>query len=690
MRFNNKLSFEALVSLLLGCIATILIIMFLPSIGKYSISNLEKIKKHPNTIRIYEDCNGDGDSEYIRFIKDFIGRPSVLVEQQGRVKFQWNLKGKFGNNEFYQFGDFDNNKSKEIYVLTQEHDSIFFNATDFETQEKIAEKIFISKFQLSEGRKDYSIYQPFLLDVNQDGFKDFVCSLYCGFSRSTRKLFIVDIKNQSVITSPKAGSSPCYNISHFDLDRDGKTEFFGAVPTMGNCRPNYPYSDIYSWLMVFDHKLQYKYPPKVIGNYPGDVQMTPLSTLKENYTAVFYRHRGETDSTFLALFNAKGQLKRSRKITYDNSLTALSFTSFPKESPTTIALLRGNGRVQYFDSLLNPIKEFQSKAFTGRFSWKDMDLDGEKEFIAYGKTRDDLIIYRSDFTHPIEFRMDDDRSRSYLSIYSEVGSRRKVILNQDTYLYKFEYKENWFFTYRFIILLLVWVFSSSFFYLMGLAYQYLLKKRYEAEKRITALQVKAIEQQMSPHFTLNILNSIGNLYENHDKQKAQYYFGKYSKLLRVTLIFSGEIAVSLEDELQFTQNYLELEKLRLNDGFKIQFVDNQNIPNVQVPKFLIHTFAENAVKHGLFPIQGRREGNINLYLTENKDHIRITIEDDGVGRLKTKEYNTLSTGKGLSILNEILELYQRFESRKISYLIEDKYQDREDTGTRVIITISNN
>jgi len=146
----------------------------------------------------------------------------------------------------------------------------------------------------------------------------------------------------------------------------------------------------------------------------------------------------------------------------------------------------------------------------------------------------------------------------------------------------------------------------------------------------------------------------------------------------------------LEDELQFTQNYLELEKLRLNDGFKIQFVDNQNIPNVQVPKFLIHTFAENAVKHGLFPIQGRREGNINLYLTENKDHIRITIEDDGVGRLKTKEYNTLSTGKGLSILNEILELYQRFESRKISYLIEDKYQDREDTGTRVIITISNN
>jgi sensor histidine kinase YesM len=219
-------------------------------------------------------------------------------------------------------------------------------------------------------------------------------------------------------------------------------------------------------------------------------------------------------------------------------------------------------------------------------------------------------------------------------------------------------------------------------------YQYYLRRQYEDEKRITELQVKAIEQQMSPHFTLNILNSIGNLYENHDKQKAQYYFGKYSKLLRITLISSGEIAIPLSDELQFTQSYLELERLRLNDKFQYHFINNENIPDVKVPKFLIHTFVENAVKHGLFPLQGLREGTIQLNMEEEKDQLLITIEDDGIGRTLAKQQKMMTTGKGLSILDEILELYKRFESKNITYRVEDKYPDREETGTCVSITIS--
>ncbi|WP_282016361.1 histidine kinase [Marinifilum flexuosum] len=690
MQFKKIFSFEALISFLLGIIATVLIVILLPPIKKYSITNFEKTKKHPNEIRTYEDCNGDGDSEYVRFIKDFIGRPSVLVEQQGRVKFQWNLTGKFDNNQFFAFGDYDSNSSKEIYVLTHENDSIFLHGTDFESQKRVVNRKFISTFQKHSGRIDYSVYEPQLFDFNNDGYKDFVCSLYCGFSRSTRKIVVVDIKNQKVITSPKAGSSPCYNISFFDIDRDGKIEIFGAVPTMGNCRPHYPYTDIYSWLMVLDDNLQYKYQPKVIGDYPGDVQMTPLSTEKENFTAVFYRHRGEIDSTFLALYDVRGELKKSRKIEYDKTLSALSFTSFPKNNPTIIALMRKNGKVQYFDSLLNPIGEIQSKEFAGRFGWKDIDVDGNKEFIAYGKTRDDIIIYRNDYSNPVEIKIDNDGSVSYLSIYSEVNKANKLILNQDSYMYSFNYSKNWLYTYRYLFLFILLAILSSFFYIMGWGFQYFLKKKYEAEKRITSLQVKAIEQQMSPHFTLNILNSIGNLYENHDKKKAQYYFGKYSKLLRITLISSGEIAIPLQEELNFTQNYLELERLRLNESFSFQFIDNQNVPDVNVPKFLIHTFVENAVKHGLFPLQGIREGRIDLKIKEDVDQLQVTIEDNGVGRRKAKDLSVHSTGRGLSILDEILELYQRFESKKISYRIEDKYTDREDSGTRVIITISNN
>jgi sensor histidine kinase YesM len=96
------------------------------------------------------------------------------------------------------------------------------------------------------------------------------------------------------------------------------------------------------------------------------------------------------------------------------------------------------------------------------------------------------------------------------------------------------------------------------------------------------------------------------------------------------------------------------------------------------------------VKHGIFPIQGIREGRIDLRIKEDTDQLQVSIEDNGVGRQKAKELKIHSTGKGLSILDEILELYQRFENKKISYRIEDKYTDRDDTGTRVVITISNN
>jgi sensor histidine kinase YesM len=120
------------------------------------------------------------------------------------------------------------------------------------------------------------------------------------------------------------------------------------------------------------------------------------------------------------------------------------------------------------------------------------------------------------------------------------------------------------------------------------------------------------------------------------------------KFLRITLIPSGEIAISLQDELQFTQSYLELEKLRLNNEFEYQFIDNEHLPDIKVSKFLIHTFVENAVKHGTFPLQGKRSTGIKISCNDIKQHILITIEDNGVGRNLTKDKNVYSTGKKLS------------------------------------------
>ncbi len=690
MRNKLKRRYDLVISLFLATLITGLFIWWNPLNGKYKLTLLDKTKIGSTEVIIYDDLNLDGTSEQIRFIKDFIGRPALLVEENGKILFEWNLTGEFVPGDFYHFADYNNNGRKEIFLFTHQNDSIFLDAIDIKTEEKIIRHQYITNYLRYKDRIDFSVYDPLTLDLDQDGSKELIFSLYCAFSRITRKLCKYDINKGLLQLSEKAGTCAYNEIAAFDLDEDGHFEFFGETPTLGNCRLEYPYTDQFTWLMVYDDQMNYKFPPKKIGKYSAFLKVKPFRAENKNCIAAFYYHAGNVDSSYLALFDASGNLLKSKILDYTPNLRSAAFTTYMQNEQYYMALYLNNGVVEIYNQQLKKIKEFESAPFLGPIRTWDVDGDGQKECLFTGKNRDELIITRHDFTNPVSFRFQNELGSAYFS--NEIKDNQIVALNflMNSESCRLDYREDHLYTFRFAVWLGIFLLTFLILYSLGKIYQYYLRRQYEDEKRITALQVSAIEQQMSPHFTLNILNSIGNLYENHDKKKAQYYFGKYSKLLRITLISSGEIAVPLSDEIQFTQNYLELEQLRLNDGFSFQFIDNQNIPDIKVPKFLIHTFVENAVKHGLFPIQGIREGLISLYLTEKKDVLQITIEDDGVGRIKAKETKVYSTGKGLSILDEILVLYQRFESKKISYRIEDKYTDRDDTGTRVIITISNN
>jgi len=68
------------------------------------------------------------------------------------------------------------------------------------------------------------------------------------------------------------------------------------------------------------------------------------------------------------------------------------------------------------------------------------------------------------------------------------------------------------------------------------AQKYRAERKFIAEKKIAKLQIKSIKNQTDLHFTLNIINSIGSLFAKQDTEKANYVFGKYSKLLRQKLL----------------------------------------------------------------------------------------------------------------------------------------------------------
>jgi sensor histidine kinase YesM len=103
-------------------------------------------------------------------------------------------------------------------------------------------------------------------------------------------------------------------------------------------------------------------------------------------------------------------------------------------------------------------------------------------------------------------------------------------------------------------------------------------------------------------------------------------------------------------------------------------------------KWLIHTFVENAVKHGINHLENK--GEIQIKIENNKSDYIIYVCDNGIGREKAKELSVYSTGKGLGILEQILDLYYSLMKVRITYEIKDIFDDTDKLrGTEVCIKI---
>jgi LytS/YehU family sensor histidine kinase len=182
--------------------------------------------------------------------------------------------------------------------------------------------------------------------------------------------------------------------------------------------------------------------------------------------------------------------------------------------------------------------------------------------------------------------------------------------------------------------------------------------------------MRAIANQIDPHFTLNILNTIGSLYASEEnRDTADYIFGKYARLIRQTVISSDQIIITLGEELEFVRNYIDLERFRSNNSFDYSIDVGHDIDlRTKIPRMLIHTFVENAIKYGIRNKSG--DGSLNISLNKKDNIYRIIIEDNGPG-LDSQSTSVNGTGKGLIILNELIELYYKLEKVRIKYTLQN-------------------
>ena len=163
------------------------------------------------------------------------------------------------------------------------------------------------------------------------------------------------------------------------------------------------------------------------------------------------------------------------------------------------------------------------------------------------------------------------------------------------------------------------------------------------EKKLADLELKALKAQINPHFVFNCLNSIK--YLNHQKRftETEIYLDKFSYLLRKTLDFSGFQKILLEDELEYSKNYLELEKLRLGNKLQYEIVIEKDIDAAKtfVPPMLFQPYLENAIKHGIRYLKNRK-GLIIIEIKKEGEAIVCSITDNGVGIVRANNLNIMA------------------------------------------------
>lgn len=674
------------ISLVLTIISTTIFCLTVPKPNKYKLALENEVNLITPDILVNNDLDFDGNSEKITFYKNHGGALSILAESNERILFQNKYDGQFMRGRFFFINDCNKNKRKEIFFFRVISDSLFLDVVETYPENCWVARRFITKLYKPNGTFDQSIGAYNFNDLNNDGFDEFIFCIACGYSLINRNIYIYNPITDSLLISPKSASSIFRRLRLFDIDSDNHKEIFGQFCAIGNSNEDYPWTDQHCWLMVYTDSLTFKFQPYITGNYTGDVETAPYCTFNKNYIAAFQLDRGKTDSTFLALFNSKGHLVRYKKINYCEKYRNALFLVYPKNRPNHILLYANNGEIQEFDSLLNPTKKrFTLKNLLPYNCNIDIDLDGTLESIFTNEAHNMLTIYREGLRNPASITATPSISH-YFSVKQRVGEKPYLTESTADKYFEYSYNKNKYYKFRYLLLAGFAMLTFFAFYTIGLVYVNQLRRKYNTEKDIFNLQLKALENnQLNPHFTLNIINSIGSLYEKHDIQNAQYYFGKYTKLLRQSLLWSGQISNSLENEMDFVKSYLELEKLRLNGNFEF-YIDDKNLPDIQVPKFLIHTFTENAVKHGITPIIGIRKGIIKIQIARNHANCKITISDNGIGMHNSQKTAKLSTGKGFIILNEILLLYKKINGKEITYHLNN-IKNEEGTTVEIIIGI---
>lgn len=287
-------------------------------------------------------------------------------------------------------------------------------------------------------------------------------------------------------------------------------------------------------------------------------------------------------------------------------------------------------------------------------------------------------------------KMPDNNQLELLGLPS--GSYRLLVKNKNRYgnqsntlTYAININQVFYKTYWFVFL--------CSFVVLGIITLYFSSRNGTLKKKqtILSLEQKSLRAQMNPHFLFNSLSNIQHIMLTKGEEVANKYLTTYSNLLRLTIDMSNNEFISLAQELDYLNNYLVIEKLRLGGAlhYTLDVLEELLPKEIFIPSVFFQPLIENAILHGLAPKKDNRRIFIEFSVSE--DFLIGTIKDNGIGRAASKalqkQRNRVHKSRAMEIMKERIQIINSIEFRKIRFDIEDLYQEGKPYGTMCVVKI---
>ncbi len=678
---------------------TLIILFFLPNpSSKYKIDlNSQRVLNKANSSILFCDLDGDGNDEQVVEYHNLVNSEAAIkVLTNDYINYEaWNFYGKFGSlGSDVCCGDVNNDGYKEILLIYYRDDSVFLAAIQpYPSKKVLFGDKFVTTICKRNGNIDYVIRNIQIADINNDGSKELVFSVLAGYSKQPRSIFAYDFINDSIIKSNSYGAKIA-RIEIVNIASDSLPKIFCGSGTSGNISDSVgiPYGDYSSWFFGFNNKFELLYPPVENPNYPSSIDIcafesdmgdsyivTSLTDVKKRQQTIYFMDLSIGDTSFE---KPTGNIHMLQS----NESSILKPVIINDKSYVLSGIK--NGDFILVNEKLEVVKKETHLNILALQLIADLNKDGLNEFL-FIKPNLDIVIYDNNLENPTSYKVDQLSGTIKWGMVGVKHNNKKqdeLYLSDGNKLYFFSYSFNYFYYLKYPMRVLTYLFVVLILWFSQKLQQAQAKRKQQIEETINSLQMKTIKSQMDPHFMFNVLNGVANNVIAGNSKDAYEQIIKFSVLLRSMMKRVDKIDISLRQEIEFVDSYLQLEKFRFKSdfSFEINISDTVNI-NIMIPRMLIQLLVENSIKHGLSSKEGLKNVSVSI-ANDNKKTI-ITVEDNGIGRSASTK-KTKGTGRGLVLINDMIVLNKKINGTDILLYYTDLFsEDGNPSGTIVKVEI---